>query len=83
MSRGRPKAEGFIIYLGRLRVIPDQDPPALIEFARAWEQADPEQKQAMLLAALIGGLTQSPASSVSDGEDPEMTDLLDAMLAEF
>ena len=81
-GRGRPKSAGFVIYLGRLRVVPGLDPPELVEFAGLWRQAEPERKRTLLRAALAGGVGQA-RDQAAQVEDEETTGLLDDMLADF
>lgn len=81
-GRGRPKAPGFVIYLGRVRVVPGLDPPELVEFARLWQEADSDRKSELLRAALVGGLSQAQVQA-DQVEDAETTDLLDDLLADF
>lgn len=81
-NRGRPKAIGRVFYLGRFRFVPGVHPPELEGLLEAIETAGQGRHQALLEAALVGGLSRGQAAA-AQVEDDETTAILDAMLAEF
>lgn len=76
----RPKAPGTVIYLGRVRLIPDRHSPELEQFVTAFAAAGQPEKLAML-QRLLDGRTDAPASYLPPmGEDQATADLLDNLL---
>jgi hypothetical protein len=78
--RGRPKSDGRVVYLGRLRVR-DDAPAALLDLLERFESAEAGHKQAILLAALIGGIGQATAMAAAESDEADQ--LLDQFLAEM
>jgi hypothetical protein len=79
-QRGRPKADGRLVYLGRLRVS-TETPSVLLALIDKFQAAEPGHKQQILMAALIGGLGQ--ATAMAEAESDEADRLLDDLLGEM
>jgi len=79
---GRPRAAGEVYYLGRVRWVPGVDPPELRAFLEEFAGAEPERKQAILKAALVGGLEEG-AAEAGQVEDAETRAVLAGLLGEF